>query len=72
MLVDTYRLPIVPPVATPETAEPARAVIVAEDKHGRLVERQLELEPDLPSFVRLLADLRRCGYRGIVLRKVAS
>ncbi|MBU1001898.1 MAG: hypothetical protein KKE73_05200 [Proteobacteria bacterium] len=68
--MDTLRNPIVPPAATPENAWPAGVVIVAENRHGELVERRLDLEPGLPEFARLLADLRRCGYRGIVLRKV--
>lgn len=58
------------PAATPHNASPMRVELVAESRHGELVQRRLTIKPGLPAFVRLLADLRYCGYRGIVLRKV--
>lgn len=79
MLVDTFRISSLPPAAPAapvipatmlETAWPARVVIVAENSHGEVVERRVDMDPNLPAFARLLADLRLCGYRGIVLRRM--
>lgn len=69
MLVDTERHTDTVQAATSQTARPVRLELVAENRHGELVTRRVESNPGLPAFVRLLADLRHCGYRGLVLRR---
>lgn len=61
-----------PPISAPAlgAAGAVRVELVAEDRHGELVTRRMALEPGLEAFEALLSDLRYCGYRGLVLRRV--
>lgn len=54
----------------PSALRPVRLELTAENRHGELVARRMELAPGLSAFAWLLRDLRRRGYRGVVLRRV--
>lgn len=54
----------------PSALRPVRLELTAENRHGELVARRMELTPGLRAFAWLLRDLRRCGYRGVVLRRI--